>query len=253
MSKTRPPLIIGIDPGVTGAIAFTCGSYSSVEDLPVTTRTFLKNQSKCLNTIALYEKLNYYAPCKVCDYDQVILATEQMQNMGSLTPPKVLTMLSEMAGTIEATMRIWCWNKDLPLFVRKYQPKTWTHWMFPDSDKRTGRKAEAKEESRQAALRLFPALADQLKLKKHSDRAEALLLSFVSIAELFYCNVDPTIKKYHELIERYRHYAQDSPHHPATFTALTDSGVMKQYSSRIMDEITKRKILGRPTLDASHQ
>ncbi len=39
-------------------------------------------------------------------------------------------------------------------------------------------KGATKEDSRQLALKLFPQMSEQLKLKKHSDRAEALLMLY---------------------------------------------------------------------------
>ena len=188
-------VFFGIDPGVTGAIGTICRgtnwSSSTVDDLPVTASTYLANQSKSLDIPRFAEKVERSI---LKNAASVILATEQMQSMGFKTPPKTLTMLAEMAGSIEATVRMVCRTQDVPLFIRKYQPRVWTHWMFPESERRSRRKTEAKNESLEKARELFPEMRSRLGLKKHHDRAEALLLAFVTLAELQGCVIDRKLK-----------------------------------------------------------
>jgi len=127
-------LLIGIDPGVSGAVGILklAGTNSSlaVMDLPVTTRTYLTNQSKSLDIPAFASMIERHMNT---DLHYIVLAIEQMQSMGLKTPPRTLTMLAEMAGHIEASVRIICRYKKVPLFIRKFKSKTWTNWMFPDS------------------------------------------------------------------------------------------------------------------------
>ena len=108
-------VFFGIDPGVTGAIGTICRgtnwSSSTVDDLPVTTSTYLANQSKSLDIPRLAEMVERSI---LKNAASVILATEQMQSMGFKTPPKTLTMLAEMAGSIEAAVRMVCRTQDVP-------------------------------------------------------------------------------------------------------------------------------------------
>jgi len=212
--------IIGIDPGVTGAAALLKSNPVNfeldVQDLPVTEDTFLKNQSKSLNIPLFADIIEEYIKYGT---DYAVLATEQMQGMGFKTPAKTLTMLAEMAGHIEAVVRMVCLYKRVPLFIRKYQPRTWTHWMFPDSGNRKDRKSEAKNESLEKARDLFD-LHEGLKLKKHHDRAEALLLAFTALAELQGCVVDPKLASFGNLADVYLSHHQNTPSREAKLTDI---------------------------------
>jgi hypothetical protein len=233
-------VFFGIDPGVTGAVATICrgrdwSSYT-VDDLPVTTSTFLANQSKSLD-IPRFAEILERGIHKNTDF--VILATEQMQSMGFKTPPKTLTMLAEMAGSIEATVRMACRERDVPLFIRKYQPRVWTHWMFPGSEGRSSRKTEAKNESLEKARELFPALRNHLGLKKHHDRAEALLLAFVALAELQGCVIDRKLKKMGNLMDVYLLHKQSTKSKEAAFTDIWEADTVRK--DLLTEEINSRK------------
>jgi hypothetical protein len=233
-------VFFGIDPGVTGAIGTICrgqewSSYA-VDDLPVTTSTYLANQSKSLDIPAFAEIMEQRI---LKNTDSVILATEQMQSMGFKTPPKTLTMLAEMAGSIEATVRMVCKARDIPLFIRKYQPRVWTHWMFPDSERRSHRKAEAKNESLEKARALFPNIRDSLGLKKHHDRAEALLLAFVVLAELQGCVIDHKLKKMGDLASIYLLHKQSARTKETPFSDIWEADSVRR--DLLTEEINSRK------------
>ena len=230
----------GIDPGVTGAVGtIRRGSdwFSvTVDDLPVTTSTYLANQSKSLDIPAFAEIVEQRI---LKNTDSVILATEQMQSMGFKTPPKTLTMLAEMAGSIEAVIRMVCRTHDVPLFIRKYQPRVWTHWMFPNSEGRSSRKTEAKNESLEKARELFPELQCRLELKKYHDRAEALLLAFVALAELQGCVIDRKLKKMGDLAGIYLLHKQSARTKEARFSAIWEADTVQK--DLMTDEINSRK------------
>jgi hypothetical protein len=233
-------VFFGIDPGVTGAIGTICrgqdwSSYA-VDDLPVTASTYLANQSKSLDIPRFAEIVEQRI---LKNADSVILATEQMQSMGFKTPPKTLTMLAEMAGSIEATARMVCRARDVPLFIRKYQPRVWTHWMFPDSEGRSSRKAEAKNESLEKARELFPDMRNNLGLKKHHDRAEALLLAFVALAELQGCVIDRKLKKRGDLVNVYLLHKQSAKTREVKFTDILEADTVRK--DLLTDEINSRK------------
>jgi hypothetical protein len=230
---------IGIDPGVSGAVSsihLRPNFYTAtVDDLPVTTNTFLLNQSKTLDIPVFAEVIEDCVPRKL---DYAVLVTEQMQSMGFKTPARTLTMLAEMAGNIEAAVRLVCRERNVPLFIRKYQPKTWTHWMFPNSALRTGQKTEAKHESLEKARQLFPELQKQLNLTKHHDRAEALLLAFTALAETQGCIVDPKLKTTGALVDIYLTFKQDAKTKTAKVTDIFD---VKVPDKILLNEIITRK------------
>jgi hypothetical protein len=111
--------------------------------------------------------------------------------------------------------------------------------MFPDSGDRQNRKTEAKNESLEKARDLFPELKDQLSLKKHHDRAEALLLAFTAMAELSGCVVDPKYKKTSDLVDVYLNHSQASHGNKARITDILGENVVLQ--ARLLEEIEKRK------------
>ena len=232
-------LFIGIDPGVTGAAGFLhChrrDTFVSVKDLPVTTSTFLANQSKSLDIPALAEIIAE----ELTDQDYVVFATEQMQGMGFKTPAKILTMLAEMAGALEATIRTLCWAYDIPLFIRKYQPKAWTHWMFPDNGDRKNRKAEAKTESLEKAKELFPSLQSSLTLKKHHDRAEAMLLAFTALAETQGCVIESKLMKFGNLVDIYLAHSQDTKCTTAKITDIIHANIL--HDAPLLKEIERKQ------------
>jgi len=212
-----------------------------VSDLPVTTHTFAANQSRTLDIPAFAENIEtgITESSLFAETDYVILVTEQMQGMGFKTPAKTLTMLAEMAGHIEAVVRMVCRYQEIPLFIRKYPPKIWTHWMFPESENRTGRKSEAKNESLQKAQELFLELQHQLNLKKHHDRAEALLLAFTALAELQGCIVDPKLKMVGKLVDTYLDHKQEADGKPLRLTDILYEEILP--NGILLKEIKTRK------------
>jgi hypothetical protein len=245
------PIVLGIDPGVTGAIAFVKGNphKTVVRNLPVIDRTYLQTYSKRLDVVTFYSLLEtelreVYTPCK---NPPMVLVAEQMQSMGFKTPARTLTMLAEMSGDIETAVRLWCWNHNIPLFVRKIQPRTWVQWAFPDSEKRSGRKSEAKEESLIFARKLFPDCEEDLRRKKDNDRAEALLLSFIGIAELSGCIVDRALNTFSNLAAYYTRFSQNGKNQSARVTdvyceaATAAEACRRHWAPEIMQEIEARR------------
>jgi hypothetical protein len=229
---------LGIDPGISGAMAcLHTADLVSIFDLPVTQYTYLTNQSKALDIPRFAKDVESSVFNGHVDY--VVLATEQMQGMGFKTPAKTLTMLAEMAGAIEATVRMVCREKNVPLFIRKYQPRTWTHWLFPNSEARSKGKTEAKNCSLEKARELFPNASNYLNLNKHHDRAEALLLSFVALAELQGCVVDPKLKRMGDLANIYLLHKQDAKDRTAKFTDIWQADTVK--TGPLAEEIQSRK------------
>jgi len=237
-SSTR--VIIAVDPGAEGAIAITRGQRTLVYDLPMTKDTFLESQRQCLDTVAFHSLLceafkSLSNPERPKESLQVVYASEQMQGFGFRTPAKVLMGLAEMSATIETIIRMFCLYEDHALYIRKYKPKTWINWMFPDAEKRGGRESEAKKESIEKAKEIFPHMANFLARQKDHNRAEALLLTFVTIAELSRVTIDPAVKSLTALQKLYHKQRGEKSSTP--FTAIYGSWL--ELHKSVKDHIKK--------------
>lgn len=137
-------IYIGIDPGQTGAIAIIDGPH----------------------TVWVYDfddgmALSFLKTIKV-DCKAVLEKVSSMPKQGVSSTFKFGTNFGQWIGRLEAL--------GIPFdFVT---PQKWKKAMF-DSMARE----DAKEMSRNRALRLFPQMAEFLKRKKDHNRAEALLLA----------------------------------------------------------------------------
>ena len=148
-------ITIGIDPGIYGAVAFLeNGKYKHVEDMPVMLKGTgaVKNE---VNAGALITILRKYTPAD----EGVLVAIERVNAMPGQGVSSVFS-LGDSFGTA-------CASVAACRFEMEYvTPVTWKkHFKLP-SDKET---------CRAAAIKMFPDA--ELHLKKHVDRAEALLMA----------------------------------------------------------------------------
>ena len=141
-------VILGIDPGVSGAVAFYHPEASgriAVDDVPVAGGE--------INTSELARLIRIHRPTLA-----VIERAQAMPGNGGVSMFNYGRAYGDVRGVIGAL--------DVPLhFVT---PATWKRHFGLTSDK---------EESRARAIRLFPAVADYFKLKRHHGRAEATLIA----------------------------------------------------------------------------
>ncbi len=164
------PTIIGIDPGITGAIAYIDDLPSNhtvydVEDLPVVTRAIGKGQE--INAAALRDIL---AAIELKSDGEVIVYVEYVQAMppirGSKRQAGTVSSFNfgNTAGIIKGVV-IGAGYK-----VIYVQPNAWKkHFRL------TGKEKDA---ARGKALELFPDINDKLKYKKDHGRADALLIAY---------------------------------------------------------------------------
>jgi len=146
--------MIGIDPGITGAIAFINGNGYLVEDLPVMANgkgtAKIKN---CINPAALAEliKLN-------SDVGEQIY----LERVSSMPGQGVASMFSmgDTFGSIRAVCAVL--NRSLVIIT----PQEWKKYYKLGKDK---------ELARAKAIQLFPDAP--LSRKKDHNRAEALLIA----------------------------------------------------------------------------
>jgi crossover junction endodeoxyribonuclease RuvC len=140
--------IIGIDPGVTGAIAFffpeTPGRVVAL-DLP------LANGE--ISAPLLADIIRTYAPALA-----IIERVSAMPGQGVVSMFNFGRSYGDVRGVIGAL--------NIPV-----------HFVTPQRWKKHFRLSSDKERARALALRLFPACADSFKLKKHHGRAEAALIA----------------------------------------------------------------------------
>ena len=148
-------ITIGIDPGIYGAVAFLIdGKYKHVEDMPVMQKGsgVVKNE---VNPSALVTILRENTSAD----EAVLVALERVNAMPGQGVSSVFS-LGDSFGTARASVAA-C------RFEMQYvTPMKWKKHFGLTSDK---------EVCRATAIKMFPDA--ELHLKKHVDRAEALLMA----------------------------------------------------------------------------
>lgn len=148
--------VVGIDPGISGAYAIHKSNTDVVIwDLPTIKKGKTGNKREIdfrnlyltLNTLSLYSS-------------KTIVFLERVSAM----PRQGVTSMFSMGHTFGGIKAL---VAALGFELRLVTPQTW---------KKHFKLSRDKEESRALAIQLYPSLADQLKRKKDSDRAEALLI-----------------------------------------------------------------------------
>jgi len=148
-------ITIGIDPGLGGAIAFLKdGKYLAVKDMPI----ILKGSGVVKNEVNP-QGLKLLLRTNVPADEYVTVALERVNAMPGQGVSSVFS-LGDSFGTARACVA--CCNYEM-LYVA---PRTWKKHFNLTSDK---------EMCRAAAIKMFPEA--ELHLKKHVDRAEALLMA----------------------------------------------------------------------------
>lgn len=140
--------ILGIDPGVSGAIAFYFPSHPdrvSAEDVP----TVNGNIAASL----LFDRINQMRP----DMAMVEMVSA-MPGQGVSSTFKFGRAFGTVVALVQAA--------GVPL-----------HFVTPGKWKKHFGLSSDKEQAREYALRMFPATAEHFALKKHHGRAEAALLA----------------------------------------------------------------------------
>lgn len=144
--------IAAIDPGISGAVALvdTTTSEALVADLP----TIALGKRNTINPYSLASVLREWAPNLL-----VIEHVATRPGQGVSSSGNFMYGAGVLFGVAGA----------LGLEVDFVPPATWKRGL--------NLLGTSKEASRSLALRLFPALQSELKRKKDSDRAEALLIA----------------------------------------------------------------------------
>jgi crossover junction endodeoxyribonuclease RuvC len=147
-------IVMGIDPGISGAVAFYFPMVNriAVDDVPVAGGE--------INTAELARVVRLHQPSLA-----VIEKVSAMPGQGVTSMFNFGRSYGDVRGVIGAL--------GVPLHL--VTPQKWKRHFGLSSDK---------DESRLRAIRTFPAAAESFKLKKHDGRAEAALIALYG-AEVF--------------------------------------------------------------------
>lgn len=154
-------IVCGIDPGLSGALAFLDhnGTLLAIDDIPTMLnpdagpKTTIKRE---VDVCALYALVRARVPAQ----DTAICALEHVSTIGAQGSQAIVS-LSATKASIMAVLRL------LRHDVRRVAPQTWKRFYGLTSDK---------DECLGKARELYGA-PDDIKLKKHHNRAEALLIA----------------------------------------------------------------------------
>lgn len=167
-------IVIGIDQGLDGALAVLDGrKVIAVHDLPtVDVQVAGKNRREHAPVLAveLLRKIQAEYQPELCALERLHAMAarrvpgESLEHFAARVPSNCRTNFSLGAATY--TYLTACAAADIP--VERVNAQTW---------KRAFGLGKDKDASRKVALELFPGAADWLRLKKHHDRAEAILIA----------------------------------------------------------------------------
>jgi len=153
--------MIGIDPGITGAIAY----YGGVVDIPVQPNGINRKVKNRIDALATYKLLK-----SMFDAGETLLILED-QVYRPVINPKTKALVpgggssAFSLGDTYGVLRALCLAIGFSVVV--VSPTKWKRYMGLSKDK---------EQSLQAARTLQPDCSDALKRKKDHNRAEAILL-----------------------------------------------------------------------------
>lgn len=156
--------LVGIDPGLTGAFAFLrqMGNATAIEfhDMPTNDGGFIKRKGKGVRK--MIDTQGVADILKNLDKDSTVVFIEKVQAFPGVAAASAFSF-GKGAGIIEAVVTLMGFE--------------WHH-ITPQKWKRAaGLIKQEKDKSRTVAKALFPLAAGNLRLKKHSDRAEAALIA----------------------------------------------------------------------------
>jgi crossover junction endodeoxyribonuclease RuvC len=150
-------IVIGIDPGLDGAMAILKGESVTVVDLP----------TRAVNGGSVTRRVDGRALSRIvrehCSPGvPVVVCIEDLSAGGRDSSAQTVGSQYRTRGTIEATIEI------LGLHPEPVMAQRWKKLFGLTKDKKT---------ALTVARELFPQVADDLKLAKHHNRAEALLIA----------------------------------------------------------------------------
>ena len=156
--KRNSMIIIGIDPGLDGAVfkRDLVTDTFTFHDTPTLEIKSGKKKKREYNIALMVDMLN-------CFPEKPVVALEKIHSMPGQGVRSMFSM-GEGFGTWKGIITA------LGYELHLVTPQAWKKEMMQGMGKE-------KDASRQKALQLFPQLAEELKLKKHHGRADALLMA----------------------------------------------------------------------------
>jgi len=151
---------IAVDLGISGALATSFGSEVCVEDIPIKTNEKGKKQIDVDALISWFKEVTAGETAPI-----ILMESVHAQPTGSIAN----FSMGYSLGTVQAIA------KTLGGEVILIDPRKWKKALGLTSDKK---------KSLEMARKLFPQLADQLKLVKHHNKAEALLILYYYMKQL---------------------------------------------------------------------
>ena len=150
-------LVIGIDPGLSGAIAILEDKkVLNILDMPVMTEG--KKNKRQINSAQLVNiiKKNIYKT------DEISVVVEQVNAM----PGQGVTSMFNFGQTFGAIKGV-CAALELPIFF--IRPSKWKKYFDLINS--------SKDASRTKAIEMYPSLSDQLSKKKDVNKSDAILIA----------------------------------------------------------------------------
>ena len=157
--------IIGIDPGLSGAIAvLEDNKVLNIFDIPVMSEG--KKNKRQLNSALLVSLLKQ----NISKNEEIAVVVEQVNAM----PGQGVTSMFNFGQTFGA-IKVICAALDLPIFF--VRPSKWKkHFELINS---------SKDSSRTKAIEMYPKLSNQLAKKKDVNKSDAILIArFISETRL---------------------------------------------------------------------
>ena len=150
-------IIIGIDPGISGALAILEGKrVMKIIDMPVMSEG--KKNKRQLNSAQLVKLLKD----NISEKDEVSVVVEQVNAM----PGQGVTSMFNFGQTFGAIKGV-CAALGLPIFF--VRPSKWKkHFELINS---------SKDSSRTKAIEMYPSLSDDLARKKDVNKSDAILIA----------------------------------------------------------------------------
>ena len=150
-------ILIGIDPGLTGAIAILEGKkVLNIYEMPVMAEG--KKNKKQLNSAQLVALIKEYAN----NNDDVVVIVEQVNAM----PGQGVTSMFNFGQTFGAIKGV-CAALKLPIFF--VRPSKWKKYFELINS--------SKDSSRTKAIEMYPSLSSQLAKKKDVNKSDAILIA----------------------------------------------------------------------------
>lgn len=164
MTKTSSPIIIGVDPGLSGAITKLDPINHTIEifDTPIFE---IKNSQK------IKKSVDYVQLANILDDERVIQVYLEQVNAMPGNGVSSMFLFGQIFGTVIGT----CGGLGLPL--TQVRPAVWKHNLKVPADKKA---------ARSRASQLFPNCATAWKRVKDDGRAESALIAFYGMCEMKY-------------------------------------------------------------------